>query len=69
MDFEARLLGELSRTGKLSDVLLSERLDTSVRTVQRRIQQLKKSGKICVRLTKFQIGGNWVNQREIEVRT
>lgn len=64
---EAKLLLTLHQNPTASDVFLSERLDTSVRNVQRSIQKMKQYGIVKVKLTKFQLGGNWVNVRNVEV--
>ena len=64
---EAKVLITLHENPSASDEVLSKRLDTSVRNVQRSIQRMKQYGILKVKLTKFQLGGNWVNIRNVEV--
>ena len=64
---EAKLLLTLHQNPTASDDFLSKRLDISVRNVQRSIQKMKQYGIVKVKTTKCQLGGNWVNVRNVEV--
>jgi biotin operon repressor len=64
---EAKLLLTLHQNPTASDDFLSKKLDTSVRNVQRSIQKMKQYGIVKIKTTKFQLGGNWVNVRNVEV--
>ena len=66
---DLRMIAHLVKTPHSSDEVLSHDLDTSVRTVQRSLQRLKDSGIVTVKNTKFQLGGNWVNMRYVEVNS
>jgi biotin operon repressor len=67
IQMEAKLLLTLNDNPSVSDESLSRTLDTSIRTVQRSINKLKSSGVLNIKNTKFQLGGNWVNTRFVEV--
>jgi biotin operon repressor len=67
IQMEAKLLLTLNDNPSVSDESLSRTLDTSIRTVQRSINKLRNSGVLNIKNTKFQLGGNWVNTRFVEV--
>jgi predicted transcriptional regulator len=66
---DLKMIAHLVKIPHSSDEQLSTVLDTSVRTVQRSLQRLKDSGIVTVKTTKFQLGGNWVNTRHVEVNS
>lgn len=66
---ESQLLQVLRANGKWSDEAISTSTGWSLRTVQRAIWRLRKTKTIRVSRTRYQLGGNWVNQRHIEVQS
>ncbi len=68
MTREHKLLQVLKLQGSCSDETLSASMGWSLRTVQRTIWKLRKTKTIKVSRTRYQLGGNWVNQRHIEVQ-
>jgi transcription initiation factor IIE alpha subunit len=65
---ENQLLQVLRANGRRSDEAISTSTGWSLRTVQRAIWRLRKTDTIKVSRTRYQLGGNWVNQRHIEVQ-